>query len=99
MIYCCGIQGARTCWKRTVAHEETLKPMTALAEAKCNTGAGAEMPEENQTLVTQTLSEGSRRCHSMFEWEKRDSCGKRRWWAEPVNLIDFADFHFCARKP
>lgn len=78
-----------------MAHEETLKPMTALVEAQ-----GLEQKsEENQALVTQPPSEVSRRCHSMDEWEKRDSCGKRRWWAEPVNLIDFADSHFCASKP
>lgn len=61
-----------------MAHEGTLKPMRALAEAKCDAGTGAEVSEENQALVTQLPSEGFRRCHSMDEWKKRDSCEKKR---------------------
>lgn len=81
-----------------MAHEGTLKPMRALGEAKCKTGTGAEVSEKNQALVTQPPSEGSRRCHSVDEWEKRDSCEKRRGWPEPVQLNSLCRFPLLCQE-
>lgn len=84
-------KGASICWERTVAHESSCR-------SHMQHGAGAEVSEKNQALVTQPPSEGSRRCHRVDEWEKRDICEKRRWWAEPVQLNSLCRFPLLCQQ-